>query len=119
MFERYTKHALAHPCGVRLTLALTVLVLATFISGATLAAPPAIFIAYPPENHSVAFDHVLFEGSVPAGATLTVDGRAVDVGTDGLFIEWLPLKPGLNVLRLQSTLGAERSQREFRVISRP
>ncbi len=83
------------------------------------AAPPQIFVADPPENKIVAFDHILFEGSVSAGANFSVDGRAIDVGRDGLFIEWLPLKPGLNVLQLQSKRGIEYSKREFRITSQP
>ena len=86
-------------------------------SATAFAAPPSIYIAYPPQNKTVAFDHVLFEGSVPAGANLSIDGRAIDVGRDGLFIEWLPLKPGLNVLQLQSKAGIEYSKREFRIVS--
>ena len=84
-----------------------------------LAVPPSIFVAYPPENHSVAFDHVLFEGSVAPGSTLSVSGRAIPVGPDGLFIEWLPLQPGQNDLVLQAARGAERSQRIVRITSNP
>lgn len=87
--------------------------------GSSVAAPPGVFVAYPPENHSVAFDHVLFEGSVPPGSTLSVSGRAIPVGPDGLFIEWLPLQPGVNALVLQSVRGDARSQRTVRVTSTP
>ncbi|MFC4452806.1 N-acetylmuramoyl-L-alanine amidase [Deinococcus sonorensis] len=61
-----------------------------------------IFVAYPPEAYRVAFDHVIFEGSVQPGATLSVNGRPLAVGPDGLFREWLPLAPGLNTLQLSS-----------------
>ena len=86
-------------------------------TSAAFAAPPSIYVADPPENRTVAFDHILFEGSVPAGASFFIDGRTIDVGRDGLFIEWLPLKPGLNVLQLQSKAGTEYSKREFRIVS--
>lgn len=82
-------------------------------------AAPDVFVAYPPNASSVAFDHVLFEGSVTPGASLSVDGRPVTVDPDGLFIEWLPLRPGLNVLKLQSDLGGERRALEWRVTSTP
>jgi N-acetylmuramoyl-L-alanine amidase len=119
MLERYADHRSSYFRLWPAALALMIFVLTPLIAGVALATPPDIFIAYPPENHRVAFDHVLFEGSVPAGATLSVNGRALNVGPDGLFIEWLALKPGLNVLQLQSSLGAERSQREFRIMSQP
>ena len=82
--------------------------------GGALAAP-AILVAYPPENYVVAFDHVLFEGSVAPGAGLSLNGRAVPVGPDGLFILWLPLRPGSNALQLVSRSGASRVARTFRV----
>ena len=83
------------------------------------AAPPSIFVAYPPKDYAVPFDHVLFEGSVSAGATFTIDGKSIDVGTDGLFIEWLPLKPGVNTLKLESTQGSEKTTLEYKVTSAP
>lgn len=89
------------------------------LTGLALAAPPEIFVAYPPNNYKVAFDRVLFEGSVPAGASFSINGQAVDVGTDGLFTEWLPLSPGLNVLKLETKLGGETGRREYRVTSSP
>lgn len=79
----------------------------------------AIFVAYPPTTYTVAFDHVLLEGSVKPGATLSLNGRALDVGGDGLFIEWVPLTRGENVLRLESTLAGVSSARELRVTSTP
>lgn len=79
----------------------------------------AIFVAYPPATYAVAFDHVLLEGSVKPGATLSLNGRALDVGGDGLFIEWVPLTRGENVLRLESTLAGVSSARELRVTSTP
>ncbi|PYE55863.1 N-acetylmuramoyl-L-alanine amidase family protein [Deinococcus yavapaiensis] len=82
-------------------------------------AAPDVFVAYPPNASSVAFDHVLFEGSVTPGATLSVDGQLLPVDPDGLFIAWLPLRPGLNVLKLQSELGGERSDVEWWVTSKP
>ena len=109
--EQHLNSSIAPAC-----LALALLLL-TFFTPSDVSAAPTIFVAYPPENYSVPYDHVLLEGSVPAGATFQVDGRAIDVGRDGLFIEWLPLKPGLNVLQLTSTMGTESARREFRVTS--
>jgi N-acetylmuramoyl-L-alanine amidase len=83
------------------------------------AAPPEIYIAYPDPDYEVPFDRILLEGSVPAGAKLTVDGKAVDTGTDGLFIEYWPLKPGVNNLKLETTLGSEKSVKELKVTSSP
>ncbi|KQR41112.1 N-acetylmuramoyl-L-alanine amidase [Deinococcus sp. Leaf326] len=79
----------------------------------------AIYVAYPPATYAVAFDHVLLEGSVKPGATLSIGGRAVEVGADGLFIEWVPLTRGENVLRLESTLAGVTSARELKVTSTP
>jgi N-acetylmuramoyl-L-alanine amidase len=79
----------------------------------------AIYVAYPPATYAVAFDHVLLEGSVKPGATLSIGGRAVEVGADGLFIEWVPLTRGENVLRLESTLAGVTSARELNVTSTP
>ena len=74
-----------------------------------------IYVAYPADKYTVAFDHVLVEGSVKPGATLTLNGQPVDVGTDGLFIEWVPLQPGANTLTLESTLGGLTSSRVLTV----
>lgn len=83
------------------------------------AAAPKIYIAEPTENRVVAFDHFMLEGSVSAGANLEIDGRAIAVGRDGLFIEWLPLRVGLNVLHFKSALKNEYSNRELRVTFQP
>lgn len=79
------------------------------------AAP--IYVAYPPDGHKVAFDHVLLEGSVQVGAKLTINGQPVEVGSDGLFIEWWPLKPGQNVLKMQSILAGATHLLDLRVES--
>ena len=81
------------------------------------AAPPRIIIAYPPDKKIVAFDHVLLSGSVAKGATLKIDNRVLDIAPDGLFIEWWPLKPGENMIVLESALGGETTKRELRVNS--
>ncbi|WP_216320533.1 N-acetylmuramoyl-L-alanine amidase family protein [Deinococcus aestuarii] len=78
-----------------------------------------IFVAYPPDRHTVAYDHVLLEGSVRPGATLTLNGQPVEVGADGLFIEWVPLNPGENVLVLESGGGGAVARQELRVTSTP
>ncbi|GAA0517605.1 N-acetylmuramoyl-L-alanine amidase family protein [Deinococcus depolymerans] len=72
------------------------------------AAPPApngVFVAYPPDGHRVPFDHVILEGRVPPGSTLSVSGRAVPTGPDGLFMEWWPLRGGVNTLTLTARQG--------------
>ncbi|WP_180970120.1 N-acetylmuramoyl-L-alanine amidase family protein [Deinococcus planocerae] len=78
-----------------------------------------IFVAYPPDGHTVPYDHVLLEGSVKPGAALTLNGQPVEVGDDGLFIEWVPLTPGENVLALESRQGAAAARQELRVTSTP
>ncbi|MFC6664073.1 hypothetical protein ACFP9V_01000 [Deinococcus radiopugnans] len=75
---------------------------------ATLAAPN-VFVAYPEAGHRVAYGHVILEGSVTPGAALTVDGQPVNVGADGLFMEWWPLRPGTNDLRLVARQGGSRA----------
>ncbi|SMB93417.1 N-acetylmuramoyl-L-alanine amidase [Deinococcus hopiensis KR-140] len=98
---------------------LTIAALATATLSASVLtaarAAPEIFIAYPPEGHRVTSDHVLLEGSVTAGAALKIGGRAVAVGSDGLFILWWPLRVGVNDLRLTATAGAESGTRTLRV----
>ena len=81
------------------------------------SAAPDLVVAYPPPNTSVPYDHVIFEGHVSPGATLSVNGRALNVGPDGLFMEWLPLAPGKNALKLLSTLGNQRRAATFNVTS--
>ncbi len=84
-----------------------------------LAAPPAIYVVYPDPVTEVPFDHVLLEGSVPKGATLTLNEKPVNTAPDGLFIEWVALQKGLNLFKLESTLGAEKSSTELKVTSSP
>ena len=97
-------------CGPALTL-----LLAALLATAAQAAAPEIVVAYPPANDSVPYDHVIFEGHVTPGASLSVNGRALKVGADGLFMEWLPLKVGKNALKLLSTLGGQRRATTFNV----
>lgn len=80
------------------------------------AAAPSIFVAYPPKGHRVPFSHVLLEGSVTAGSTLKIDGRTAAVGADGLYILWWPLKPGINNLKMVSTLGGRSTVKYHKVI---
>lgn len=77
-----------------------------------------IYVAYPPDGHTVAFDHVLLEGSVKPGATLTIDGQPVDVEQSGLFIEWWPLQSDENLLKLQSTLAEETHSLQLKITSK-
>lgn len=76
-----------------------------------------IYVVYPPDKYAVAFDHVLLEGSVKPGATLSINGAPIKVGADGLFIEWFPLTPGENVLKMESVLAGVSSSKELRVSS--
>ncbi|MFC6802690.1 hypothetical protein ACFQDE_14000 [Deinococcus caeni] len=48
---------------------------------------------------------MILQGHVPPGSTLSVSGRAVPTGPDGLFMEWWPLKPGVNTLTLTARQG--------------
>ncbi|UQN06576.1 N-acetylmuramoyl-L-alanine amidase [Deinococcus sp. QL22] len=79
-------------------------------------AAPDVFVAYPPEGHRVAFDHVILEGSVAPGASLKVSGQTVNVGPDGLFMLWWPLRVGTNDLRLVASSGGQTGSRTLRVI---
>jgi len=85
----------------------------------TARAAPEVYVAYPPDGHRVAYDHVLLEGSVPPGASLRIGSQAVPVGPDGLFILWWPLRVGTNDLRLTTTLprlaGGQTGGRTLRV----
>lgn len=83
------------------------------------AAAPDIFVAYPDNKSSVPYDHVLLEGSVTAGANLTINDKAIDVGDDGLFIEWYPLQAGLNTLLMKTTKGNDFSALVYEITSNP
>ena len=82
-------------------------------------AAPKLYVAYPNAVAEVPFDHVLLEGSVNIGATLTLNGKPVNTAPDGLFIEWIPLQKGLNLLRLESIQGAEKTSTELKITSSP
>ncbi|RTR28021.1 N-acetylmuramoyl-L-alanine amidase [Deinococcus radiophilus] len=87
------------------------------LSGERLSLPQSpVFVAYPPDGHRVAHAYVLVEGSVLPGADLRIGGRAVPVGADGLFVEWVPLRPGLNPLRVTSHRGGQTWSATLRVI---
>lgn len=102
-------------------LALLALAVSLTLASAALApgGGPLIEVAYPPQNYTVAFDHVIFEGHLSPGARLSVNGRALNVGPDGLFMEWLPLRPGRNALRLLGTSGSGQRASTFTVTSNP
>ncbi|MFC6592814.1 hypothetical protein ACFP81_12955 [Deinococcus lacus] len=70
---------------------LPALAAATLLSSALATSAP-LYVAYPPDGHQVRHPAVLLEGSVQPGASLTIGGRSVPVGPDGLFIEWWPLR---------------------------
>ncbi|UBV41894.1 N-acetylmuramoyl-L-alanine amidase [Deinococcus taeanensis] len=98
------------------------LTLGAALSLSAARAAPDVFVAYPPPDYRVAFDHVILEGSVPPGATLTVSGVPVPTGPDGLFMSWWPLKEGTNDLRLVARLGTQAGTRTLRVtrtVTRP
>jgi N-acetylmuramoyl-L-alanine amidase len=84
-----------------------------------LAAPPDIFVAYPSNKYTVPYDHVLLEGSVTPGADLTINGSKIEVGLDGLFIEWYALQPGLNVLQMKTTKDGESGTLTYEITSNP
>ncbi|WP_291428733.1 N-acetylmuramoyl-L-alanine amidase [Deinococcus sp.] len=93
--------------------ALTGLALLCAPSGATHAS--GVFVSYPPEGHRVAHANVILQGHVPPGSSLSVSGRAVPTGPDGLFMEWWPLKPGVNTLTLTARQGSRVTGRTLRV----
>jgi N-acetylmuramoyl-L-alanine amidase len=99
------------PSRFALTLALLAVPLAS-----TARAAPDVFVAYPPADYRVAFDHIILEGSVTPGASLKVSGQAVSVGADGLFMLWWPLRVGTNDLRLVAAAGGQTGSRTLRVI---
>src|SRR5699024_4155150 len=66
----------------------------TPVTTLTTVSDDPIYLAYPGDKYTVAFDHVLLEGSVKPGATFSIYGTSIDVGGDGLFFEWVPLQPG-------------------------
>ncbi len=94
---------------------LLALVFSSFVSVAMAA--PDIFVAYPDNKSKVAFDHVLLEGSVTAGADFMINGKPIDVGTDGLFIEWYPLVDGLNKLEMKTTKDGESGSLNYEITS--
>ncbi|MFC4427558.1 N-acetylmuramoyl-L-alanine amidase [Deinococcus navajonensis] len=101
---------------MRLRPTLLVLGLLASASPAHAQAAPSVFVAYPAPDARVAFDHVILEGSVSPGASLSVNGQAVEVGTDGLFMAWWPLRPGTNDLKLVARRAGQTGTRTVRVI---
>jgi N-acetylmuramoyl-L-alanine amidase len=95
------------------------LIVSSVFLGNALAAPPDVFVAYPPNKYTVPFDRVILEGSVTPGADLTINGAKIDVGEDGLFIEWYPLQPGLNKLSMKTTKSGETGTLEYEITSAP
>ncbi|GHF83058.1 N-acetylmuramoyl-L-alanine amidase [Deinococcus ficus] len=95
--------------------AFTAVLTGAVLTGAARAAP-AIFVAYPESGARVAFDHVILQGSVTPGSSLSVSGKAVKVGPDGLFMAWWPLRAGTNDLKLVSTRAGQTATQILRVI---
>ncbi|MDV6373344.1 N-acetylmuramoyl-L-alanine amidase [Deinococcus arenicola] len=93
----------------------TAFVLAALSLASAAFAAPDVFVAYPSSGQRVAYERVILEGSVTPGASLTVDGRAVNVGADGLFMEWWPLKVGANELKMVARLGGESGMTTLKV----
>ena len=93
---------------------LTRALLAGLLLGGAQAAP-RVFVAYPPDGHRVAHDHVILEGSVTPGAGLTVSGQRAEVQPDGLYTLWWPLEPGPNTLTLVATQGGQSGRAVVRV----
>lgn len=91
----------------------------TPVTTLTTVSDDPIYLAYPGDKYTVAFDHVLLEGSVKPGATFSINGTSIDVGGDGLFIEWVPLQPGENTVVLSTTLNGQTSTRELKITSNP
>ncbi|MFC4639486.1 N-acetylmuramoyl-L-alanine amidase [Deinococcus hohokamensis] len=94
----------------------TLLLLGLLGQAAQAQTAPFVFVAYPAPDARVAYDHVILEGSVPPGATLSVSGQAVPVGPDGLFMTWWPLRPGTNELRLVARQAGQTGTRTVRVV---
>ncbi len=87
----------------------------TTSSPTTSKTSPDIFVAYPKQDYAVAFDHVILNGSVRAGANLSVNGQAAIVDPDGLFMLWWPLRMGKNDLQLVSSFAGKTSRLTMRV----
>lgn len=83
-------------------------------AGSALAAPD-VFIAYPPQDYRVRYANVILEGSVTPGANLSINGQAVPVSPDGLFMQWWPLKAGTNTLKLVTRQGSQTGSATLRV----
>ncbi len=87
----------------------------TLLAFAVASAAPVVQVAYPPSDHRLSFTRTILEGHTSPGASLSIDGKPVQVGPDGLFMEWWPLKPGLNTLNLVATQGGECTVQTLRL----
>ncbi|MFC3834514.1 MULTISPECIES: N-acetylmuramoyl-L-alanine amidase family protein [Deinococcus] len=94
---------------------LVLLLAAPALLSAAPSGAPDVFVAYPENGATVAFDHVILEGSVRPGGDLRIGGAAVPVGPDGLFMEWWPLRPGVNTLTLVTTRAGRTGTLTWRV----
>lgn len=79
------------------------------------SAAPTLQVAYPPAEYRVTHDHIILQGHTDPAAHLSIDGKAVATGPDGLFMQWWPLKQGLNVVKVVARQDKVSSSQTLRL----
>ena len=79
-----------------------------FICMLAVSAGAEINVVYPKPNANIAaVDSTFIFGSVPRGAVLTINGFDVNVHSDGGFMAFLPIQPGLFNFELAAAYGGK------------
>ncbi len=76
-----------------------------------------IEVIYPNQNQRIAaVDSQFIFGNVTPGATLTINGTAVPVYSNGAFLAFLPISSGRFTFRLEAVLGGHKKTHEVTIV---
>jgi hypothetical protein len=81
-----------------------------------LLGPPQLKVTFP--DKSVAAASYLLSGSAEPGSRVFVDGAEVEVGAAGSFSREVPLKPGVNLIRVEALDSAGNASYASRIVYR-
>ncbi len=80
------------------------------------ASAPKLEIASPSRDMIVTENNMLFEGTTDGDASLTINGQAVTVNSDGHFKEAIALQNGLNTVELKARNKSKRETKKICII---
>jgi hypothetical protein len=81
-----------------------------------LLGPPQLKVAFP--EKSVASASYLLSGTADPGSRVFIDGAEVEVGAAGSFRSEVPLKPGVNLIRVEAVDSAGNASYASRIVYR-